>query len=152
MLKIPVSLRSRHPEHDVTCRIITVGSVCHVIRFEEAFYVISNVSCSLWHRYNFEWDWLREIDVVSLFSSSYNWNEFISTDSVCMCGRERARGEGKERERELVVYCKVWDFFFLLILFHIMGLVLWRRNGTEKDTLLLFIIEFVQIQIETTKL
>ena len=50
----------------------------------------------------------------------------------------------REREREREVYRKVWVFFFLffspLILFHVMGLVLRRRNGTEKNTLLFIII------------
>ena len=56
-------------------------------------------------------------------------------------GKERGEREGGgregEREGDLVVYRKVWDFFSPLILFHVMGLVLRRRNGTEKNTLLL---------------
>ena len=55
-------------------------------------------------------------------------------------GKERDKETERERERELVVYRKVWDFFFPLILFHVMSLVLQRRNGTEKNTLLLLTI------------
>ena len=65
-----------------------------------------------------------------------------------MCGGEGGEGktvkEGererdRERERELVVYPQVCElvFCFSLILFHVMGLVLQRRNGTEENTLLL---------------
>ena len=64
---------------------------------------------------------------------------------VCVGGgreggeRERGRERGREREREretsgLSQSVRVF-FFFLLILFHVMGLVLRRRNGTEKNTL-----------------
>ena len=53
--------------------------------------------------------------------------------------REVGKGGG-EREGELVVYRKVLDFFPELILFHVMGLVLRRINGTEKNTLLLLLL------------
>ena len=49
--------------------------------------------------------------------------------------RERERGE---RERTSGLLQSMRFFFFSLILFHVMGLVLRRRNGTEKNTLLLF--------------
>ena len=60
---------------------------------------------------------------------------------MCGGGGRGREGEGEreregKREGELVVYLKVWDFFSPLILFHVMGLVLRRRNGTEKNTLL----------------
>ena len=53
------------------------------------------------------------------------------------------RERGGERERTIVGYRKVWDLkkkFFLLIFFHVMGLVLQKRNGTEKYTLLLLLL------------
>ena len=57
---------------------------------------------------------------------------FFSSPADCVCWG------GGEREREcgLVVYLKVWELFFSIILFHVMGLLLQRRNGTEKNTLL----------------
>ena len=66
------------------------------------------------------------------------------TDCVCGGGEKESGGEGErggremgEGERELVVCRKVWAFFFSpLILFHVKGLVLQRRNNTEKNTLL----------------
>ena len=61
-------------------------------------------------------------------------------------GKERGEREGGgregEREGDLVVYRKVWDFFSPLILFHVMGLVLRRRNGTEKSISLFFFSQF----------
>ena len=73
------------------------------------------------------------------------------TDCVCLCRgeteRERGEGGGREGEKEgervgeLVVYREVWHFFFLpLILFHVMGLVLRRRNGIEKNIIIITII------------
>ena len=55
---------------------------------------------------------------------------------MCVCEREREREgkRGRERERERT---SGEIFFFTLILFHVMGLVLRRRNGTEKNTLVL---------------
>ena len=41
------------------------------------------------------------------------------------------------RERPSGPLQNVRGFFFLLILFHVMGLVLRRRNSAEKNTLLL---------------
>ena len=54
---------------------------------------------------------------------------------VCACVCEKKTERERERDRELVAYCKVWNFFFSLILFHVMGLVLRRRTGTEKNML-----------------
>ena len=55
-----------------------------------------------------------------------------------MCGRERERERERDRERTSGLSQSVSFFFFLpLILFYVMGLVLRRRNGTEKNTLLL---------------
>ena len=57
--------------------------------------------------------------------------------------RERERGEtererGREREREnkwSIAKCEVFVVVvFLTYFFHVMGLVLRRRNGTEKNT------------------
>ena len=49
-------------------------------------------------------------------------------------GRERERGRERGRTSGLSLSVR---FFFPLILFHVMGLVLRRRNGTERNTLLL---------------
>ena len=51
-----------------------------------------------------------------------------------MLRRQRERRE-RERERTSGLSQSV-RFFSPLILFHVMGLVLRRRNGTEKNTLL----------------
>ena len=65
---------------------------------------------------------------------------------MCVCGGgtgERGGGRegerrGRERGRTSGLSQSVRFFFFSpLILFHVMGLVLRRRNGTEKNTLLL---------------
>ena len=58
--------------------------------------------------------------------------------------REREEGE-RQREREGVRertsgLSQSVRFFPPLILFHVMGLVLRRRNGTEKNTLLLLLL------------
>ena len=61
---------------------------------------------------------------------------------MCVCvggggGVERDRG-GRESERTGGLSQSVRVFFsFSLILFHVMVLVFRRRNGTEKNTLLL---------------
>ena len=64
--------------------------------------------------------------------------------SYCVLGGVGGGGEGErvrgERERGLEVYRKVWKLLLLLlfsplILFHVMGLVLRRRNDTEKNIL-----------------
>ena len=53
-------------------------------------------------------------------------------------GGERERETEKERTSGLSQSVRVWGCrFFLHILFHVMGLVLRRWNGTEKNTLLL---------------
>ena len=52
-------------------------------------------------------------------------------------GREGERGGGgRKRGRTSGLSQSVRFFFPPLILFHVMGLVLRRRNGTEKNTLL----------------
>ena len=53
--------------------------------------------------------------------------------------REREREREGERERTSGLSQSV-RFFFPLTLFHVMGLVLRRRNGTEKNTLLLLLL------------
>ena len=72
----------------------------------------------------------------------------IPTDCVGGGGGEGKRVREREKERELVVYPqyrKVWEVFFSslcvcgcvpLILFHVMGLVPRRRNGTEKNIII----------------
>ena len=57
------------------------------------------------------------------------------TDCVCVCVRERER----ERERTSGLSQSV-RFFSPLILFHVMDIVLRRRNGTEKNTLVLLLL------------
>ena len=63
--------------------------------------------------------------------------------TVCVGG-----GGGAEGERERVVYRKVWVFFFFshTFLFHVMVLVLRRRNGTEKNTLLFLVWMHASLQ------
>ena len=60
--------------------------------------------------------------------------------------RERERGTERESERErtsgLLQCVRGFHVFFILILFHVMGLVLQRRNGTAKNTLLLLLSLF----------
>ena len=55
--------------------------------------------------------------------------------------REREWETERERERTSGLLQSVRVFFSPLILFHIMGLVLWRNNGTEENTLLLSLIK-----------
>ena len=60
---------------------------------------------------------------------------------VCVCVggkvRERERESKWERERTSGLSQSVRSFFFLTYFVHVMGLVLRRRNGTEKNALLL---------------
>ena len=70
---------------------------------------------------------------LKLFSQQSYW--------LCVGGGGERGGERereRQRKRELVVYCKVWEVFFVVVvLFRVMGLALRRRNDTEKNTLLL---------------
>ena len=78
----------------------------------------------------------------------------FNSDSLERAGeREKERGGererrrvGRERERpsSLLQSVRFFSFFYFspLILFHVMGLVLRRRNGTEKNTLLLLLLLF----------
>ena len=59
------------------------------------------------------------------------------TDCVCVCVCVYGEG-GREKENQWSI-TKDKIFFPPLILFHVMGLVLRRRNGTEKITLLLLL-------------
>ena len=55
--------------------------------------------------------------------------------------RERDREGHTERNSGISQGVRVWGLFvFSLILFRVVGLVLRRRNGTEKGTLLLLVV------------
>ena len=69
--------------------------------------------------------------------------------------RERKREREKETEREtsgLSQSVRFFSLFFPLILFHVMGLVLQRRNGTEKNTLLLLLSNIITNVLSQLKL
>ena len=79
---------------------------------------------------------IRSSNTISSFKSYLKLIFFSSpTECVCVCERERER----ERERTSGLSQSV-RFFSPLILFHVMGLVLRRRNGTEKNKLLLLLL------------
>ena len=90
---------------------------------------------------------LRQSGTLSLTKSGHptpshtsnHHSELIFFSNPTDCGAEERKKEGGERggERErtsgLSQSVRV-VLFFIFILFHVMGLVLQRRNGTEKNT------------------
>ena len=65
---------------------------------------------------------------------------FFSSPTDCVWGEGGERERERERENQWsIAKCEI--FFSPPILFDVMGLVLRRRNGTEKNTLLLLLCE-----------
>ena len=95
---------------------------------------------TVWNTLPYE---IRSSNTISSFKSSLKTYLFQQSYWLCVYGGGEERKRELWRERELVVYRKVWEvflIFFSLILFRVMGLVLRRRNGTEKNTSLLLIV------------
>ena len=106
--------------------------------------------------------YLTTYTLKGLFFSVFQWivkwkfSFCIPTDCayvcacVCVCvgrggqsGRKREKERKRERERETSGLSQSVSIFCLLqlILFHVMGPVLRRRNGTEKNILLLLLYD-----------
>ena len=90
---------------------------------------------TVWNTLPYE---IRSSNTISSFRSSLKTYLFQQSYWLCACwGGGEKRGGGGERERENEWFITKCESFSPLILFHVMGLELRRRKGTEKNTTLL---------------
>ena len=91
----------------------------------------------------FSWVWntlpyeIRSSNTISSFKLSLK--TYLFQQSYWLCGGGK-RVRDRERTSGLLRNVRGFSFFFFTYFFHLMGLVLRRRNGTEKNTLLLFVL------------